>query len=46
MGDTTLNMAAMVILKKLHAAVTDAPLPGIESTKYADPAVYTILLCH
>lgn len=33
MGDIKLKTAAIVILKKLQHAVTDAPFPGIESTK-------------
>lgn len=33
MGETKLKMAAMVMRKKLQAAVTDAPLPGMLSTK-------------
>lgn len=32
-GDTILKTAAIVMRKKLQAAVTDAPLPGAESTR-------------
>jgi hypothetical protein len=32
-GEMKLNMAAIVILKKVQHAVTDAPFPGTESTK-------------
>jgi hypothetical protein len=33
MGEIKLSTAAVVILKKLQAAVVEAPFPGIASTK-------------
>lgn len=35
-------MQAMPMRTTLEAAVTDAPLPGIASTRYAEPAAYTV----